>query len=77
MRKVSGRLVKEIDLTDIPETADWSKAVVGKFYRPVNESLPQGGAAKRRRKQQPKKNSSRDGSKPGCYERGATNPKRV
>jgi len=23
----------EIDLTDIPETADWSKAVVGKFYR--------------------------------------------
>jgi uncharacterized protein (DUF4415 family) len=50
MRKASGRLAKEIedlrrmkddeiDLTDIPETADWSKAVVGKFYRPRKESL--------------------------------------
>jgi uncharacterized protein (DUF4415 family) len=29
----------EIDLTDIPETADWSKAVVGKFYRPRKKSL--------------------------------------
>lgn len=50
MRKVSGRLAKEIkdlkrmkdreiDLSDIPETADWSKAVVGKFYRPIKKSL--------------------------------------
>jgi len=50
MRKASGRLAKEIedlrrmtddeiDLTDIPETADWSKAVVGKFYRPRKKSL--------------------------------------
>ncbi|MGD0697583.1 MAG: BrnA antitoxin family protein [Terriglobia bacterium] len=50
MRKVTGRLAKEIkdlkrmkdreiDLTDIPETADWSKAVVGKFYRPIKKSL--------------------------------------
>ena len=50
MRKVSGRLAKEIedlrkmkdqdiDLSDIPERVDWSKAVVGKFYRPVKESL--------------------------------------
>ena len=50
MRKVRGRLAKEIenlrkmkdeeiDLTDIPETADWSKAVIGKFYRPVKKSL--------------------------------------
>ena len=50
MRKVSGHLAKEIedlsrmkdediDLTDIPETADWSKAVVGKFYRPIKKSL--------------------------------------
>ena len=30
---------EEIDLSDIPETTDWSKAVVGKFYRPVKESL--------------------------------------
>lgn len=28
-----------IDLTDIPEIADWSKAVVGKFYRPMKKSL--------------------------------------
>jgi len=50
MRKASGRLAKEIedlrrmkddeiDLTDIPETADWSKAVVGQFYRPRKKSL--------------------------------------
>jgi len=29
----------EIDLTDIPEIKDWRKAVVGKFYRPIKESL--------------------------------------
>jgi uncharacterized protein (DUF4415 family) len=50
MKKVTGRLAKEIedlrkmkdaeiDLTDIPETADWSKAVVGRFYRPLKESM--------------------------------------
>jgi uncharacterized protein (DUF4415 family) len=50
MKKVNGRLAKEIealkrmkdeeiDLTDIPATADWSKAVVGKFYRPIKKSL--------------------------------------
>ena len=30
---------KEIDLTDIPQSADWEKAVVGKFYRPIKKSL--------------------------------------
>ena len=30
---------KEIDLSDIPEITDWSKAVVGKFYRPIKKSL--------------------------------------
>jgi uncharacterized protein (DUF4415 family) len=30
---------REIDLTDIPELADWSRAVVGKFYRPIKKSL--------------------------------------
>lgn len=25
---------EEIDLTDIPQSRDWGKAVVGKFYRP-------------------------------------------
>ncbi|HLY60209.1 MAG TPA: BrnA antitoxin family protein [Terriglobia bacterium] len=50
MRKASGRLAKEIenlkkmkdeniDLTDIPATADWSNASVGKFYRPIKKSL--------------------------------------
>jgi uncharacterized protein (DUF4415 family) len=50
MKKANGRLAKEIealkrmkdeeiDFTDIPETANWSKAVVGKFYRPIKKSL--------------------------------------
>jgi uncharacterized protein (DUF4415 family) len=50
MRRVTGRLAKEIedlrrlkdediDFSDIPEKVDWSKAVRGKFYRPVKESL--------------------------------------
>jgi uncharacterized protein (DUF4415 family) len=29
----------EIDLSDIPQLGDWSKAVVGKFYRPIKKSL--------------------------------------
>jgi hypothetical protein len=28
----------DIDLSDIPATADWSKALVGKFYRPARTS---------------------------------------
>jgi uncharacterized protein (DUF4415 family) len=50
MRKVTKSQAKEtselkhlkdeaIDLTDIPEIADWSKAVVGKFYRPIKKPL--------------------------------------
>jgi uncharacterized protein (DUF4415 family) len=30
---------KEIDLSDIPEIRDWSRAVVGKFYRPVKQPV--------------------------------------
>ena len=30
---------KDIDFSDIPEIRDWSKAVVGKFYRPIKKSL--------------------------------------
>ncbi len=30
---------QEIDLTDIPQSANWDKAVVGKFYRPIKKSL--------------------------------------
>ena len=29
----------EIDLSDIPEITDWSRAIVGRFYRPVKTSL--------------------------------------
>ncbi len=30
---------REIDTTDISPTLDWSKAVVGKFYRPIKKPL--------------------------------------
>jgi uncharacterized protein (DUF4415 family) len=30
---------REIDTSDIPETSGWSKAVVGKFYRPVKQQV--------------------------------------
>jgi uncharacterized protein (DUF4415 family) len=30
---------EDIDLSDIPETTDWSNAVRGKFYRPVKKSV--------------------------------------
>jgi uncharacterized protein (DUF4415 family) len=30
---------EDIDLSGIPEITDWSKAIVGKFYRPVKQSL--------------------------------------
>jgi uncharacterized protein (DUF4415 family) len=50
MKKVSKKQARElkrlarlpsekIDLTDAPELADWSKAVVGKFYRPIKTPL--------------------------------------
>ncbi|HKS95684.1 MAG TPA: BrnA antitoxin family protein [Terriglobia bacterium] len=30
---------EEIDTSDIPEVTDWSKAVIGRFYRPVKEPV--------------------------------------
>ena len=30
---------EDIDTSDIPEITDWSKAVVGKFYRPIKSSV--------------------------------------
>jgi len=30
---------EQIDFTDVPLKTDWSKAVVGKFYRPIKKSL--------------------------------------
>jgi uncharacterized protein (DUF4415 family) len=29
----------QVDTSDIPEILDWSKAVVGKFYRPIKKPL--------------------------------------
>lgn len=29
----------DIDTSDIPEVTDWSKAVVGRFYRPIKEPV--------------------------------------
>jgi len=29
----------EIDTSDIPEVADWSGAVTGKFYRPIKQQI--------------------------------------
>ncbi len=30
---------EEIDYSDIPPVTDWSKAVVGRFYRPIKETV--------------------------------------
>lgn len=30
---------EDIDLSDIPETVDWTGAVRGKFYRPVKQQI--------------------------------------
>jgi len=29
----------DIDLSDIPEVSDWSRAVIGKFYRPIKQPI--------------------------------------
>lgn len=30
---------EEIDLSDIPEITDWNKPIIGRFYRPVKETV--------------------------------------
>lgn len=30
---------EDIDTSDIPEVTDWSRAVVGRFYRPIKEPV--------------------------------------
>lgn len=30
---------EDIDTSDIPEITDWSRAVVGKFYRPIKSPI--------------------------------------
>jgi uncharacterized protein (DUF4415 family) len=36
---LAGLRDEDIDTSDIPEITDWSKAVVGKFYRPIKNSI--------------------------------------
>lgn len=39
LKALASRPEKNIDLTDLPEMAFTEKAVVGKFYRPVKQSV--------------------------------------
>lgn len=39
IRKLAAMPERDIDISDIPETTDWSKAVVGKYYRPVKQQI--------------------------------------
>jgi hypothetical protein len=41
----------KIDLSDIPEVRDWSRAVVGKFYRPAKNLGARRQAQPRRQSQ--------------------------
>ena len=39
LKKLASMPDDEIDTSDIPETTAWSKAVVGKYYRPVKKQI--------------------------------------
>ena len=39
LKKLADLPDREIDLSEIPEVTDWSKAVRGKFYRPVKKPI--------------------------------------
>jgi uncharacterized protein (DUF4415 family) len=39
LRSLAALPDKEIDLSDAPEARDWSRAMVGKFYRPIKKPL--------------------------------------
>ncbi len=39
IKKLASMPDEAIDTSDIPETTDWSKAVVGKYYRPVKKQV--------------------------------------
>lgn len=39
LRKLAKLSEDKIDTSDIPETTDWSTAVVGKFYRPIKQQV--------------------------------------
>jgi uncharacterized protein (DUF4415 family) len=36
---IAAKKEEDIDLSDMPEVLDWSKAEVGKFYRPPKKSV--------------------------------------
>ena len=37
LKKLASMPDEDIDTSDIPETTDWSNAVVGKYYRPLKQ----------------------------------------
>jgi uncharacterized protein (DUF4415 family) len=39
LKRLAAMREDDIDTSDIPERLDWSKAVVGKFYRPVKQQV--------------------------------------
>lgn len=39
IKKLASMPDEEVDTSDIQETTDWSKAVVGKYYRPVKKQV--------------------------------------
>jgi hypothetical protein len=41
VRAIAARKDEDIDFSDVPPVLDWSKAEIGKFYRPVKEGRSQ------------------------------------
>ena len=39
IKKLAAMPDEAIDTSDIPETTDWDKAIVGKYYRPVKKQV--------------------------------------
>jgi uncharacterized protein (DUF4415 family) len=39
IKKLAAMPDNAIDTSDIPETTDWSKAVIGKYYKPVKKQV--------------------------------------
>lgn len=39
LKKLAAMRDEDIDTSDIPEIKDWSKAVIGRFYRPIKQPV--------------------------------------
>ena len=39
VRAIAGKRDEDIDFSDAPAVVDWSKAEIGKFYRPTKKSV--------------------------------------